>query len=246
MLRIPAIIGHRGAKANAPENTLAGFRAAHAEGAAWVEFDVKLTRDGVAVVIHDETLQRTTTGRGRVRELTLATIRAADAGCPAIFGDRFRGERVPTLAETLDLLLGLGMGFNLEIKPCPGLERETAEASIRVVRERWPAHAPAPVLSSFSLAALEAARDFAPELPRGLLAAPLPADWRETARRLDCATIHPGKRGLDAATVAAVRRAGFPVLAWTVNRPARARELRLWGVDSIITDRPAAIAAALA
>lgn len=243
---LPLVIGHRGAKASAPENTLAGFRAAHAQGAAWVEFDVKLTADGVAIVIHDETLKRTTTGRGKVRDLTLAAIRAFDAGCPAAFGDRFRGERVPTLAETLDLLLSLDMGFNLEIKPCPGRERETAAESIRVVRERWPATAPRPVLSSFQVASLEAARDLAPELPRGLLADRLPTDWPAIARRLDCATIHPGKRGLDAETVAAVKRAGYPLLVWTVNRPARARELRGWGVDAIITDEPAAIAAALA
>ena len=82
-MRIPTIIGHRGARTNAPENTLAGLRRAHEEGATWVEFDVKLTRDGVAILIHDETIDRTTDGTGAVRDLTLAQIRRADAGCPA-------------------------------------------------------------------------------------------------------------------------------------------------------------------
>jgi glycerophosphoryl diester phosphodiesterase len=245
-MKLPLVIGHRGAKSNAPENTLAGLRAAHEEGASWVEFDVKLSADDVPLLIHDETLERTTDGRGRVRDLTLAAIRAVDAGCPAQFGATFRDERVPTLADALDLLLSLGMGFNLEIKPCPGRERETAETAIRVVRERWPAGAPTPILSSFKLASLEAARDAAPDLPRGLLAERLGEGWLEQARRLDCATIHPQERHLTAARVEAIKRAGYPVLTWTVNSPARAVELRDWGVDSLITDVPAALVAALA
>jgi glycerophosphoryl diester phosphodiesterase len=245
-MRLPLVIGHRGAKSNAPENTLAGLRAAHDEGARWVEFDVKLSADDIPVLIHDETLERTTTGRGLVRELTFEAISAYDAGCPAQFGARFRGERVPTLAAALDLLLRLEMGFNLEIKPCPGRERATAEASIRVLRERWPANAPTPILSSFKIEALEAARDLAPELPRGLLAQRLGEGWQDLARRLDCATIHPNERPLTAARVAAIKQAGYPVLAWTVNSPARAVELRDWGVDSLITDVPAALGAALA
>ena len=245
-MKLPLIIGHRGAKANAPENTLAGLRAAHQEGATWVEFDVKLTADGVPILIHDETFERTTTGRGRVRALALDAIAGCDAGCRKLFRDRFRDERVPTLAQALELLASLGMGFNLEIKPCPGRERDTAREAIRVLRQRWPAGAPTPILSSFKPASLEAARDAAPDLPRGLLAERLSRDWRRAAKLLGCATIHPGERSLTRPRVAAIKREGYPVLTWTVNNPIRARALRDWGVDSLITDRPAAIAAALA
>lgn len=245
-MKLPSIIGHRGAKANAPENTLAGLRRAHEEGASWVEFDVKLTKDNVPILIHDETLERTTNGRGPVRDLTLESLRLVDAGCPAVFGDRFKGERIPTLEECLALLLELGMGFNLEVKPCPGRERETAILALRTVMRVWPAHAATPIISSFKLPALEAARETAPDLPRGYLSERLDAGWLEAARRLDCTTIHPGFRALTDAQVRLAKQHGYPVLVWTVNEPARAVELRGWGVDSLITDTPGAIAKAIA
>lgn len=244
-MRIPTIIGHRGARTNAPENTLAGLRCAHAEGATWVEFDVKLTRDGIPILIHDETLERTTDGRGAVRDLTLDEIVRVDAGCPAVFGDRFRGERIPTLEASLALLRDLGMGFNLEVKPCPGLEGETSRAALAVVARVWPADAAVPVISSFKRASLEAARLAAPDLPRGYLAERLEGDWLAQARSLGCATLHPGFRDLTRDQVETAHAAGLPVLVWTVNDPARAVELRGWGVDSLITDVPGKIAAAI-
>lgn len=239
----PRIIGHRGARATAPENTLAGLRQAHAEGATWVEFDVKLTADSQPILIHDETLDRTSDGRGAVRERTLAQIRELDAG--AWFGPQFRGERFPTLAEALDLLASLGMGFNLEVKPCPGREAETAAIAVAEVRKRWPADRPVPVISSFATRSLEAALAAAPELPRGYLVEELPANWLAEVRRLDCRTVHPGVKRLTRQQTAAVKAAGYPLLVWTVNDPARARELLDWGVECLITDRPAALAAEL-
>lgn len=245
-MNLPAIIGHRGAKSNAPENTLAGIRRAHEEGATWVEFDVKLTKDDVPVLIHDETLDRTTNGRGAVRDLALDSLRLVDAGCPAQFGDRYKGERIPTLEAALALLRDLGMGFNLEVKPCPGRERETAIVAVRMVERLWPATAPVPIVSSFKLPSLEAAREAAPGLPRGYLAERLDGSWVETARGLGCATIHPGFKSLTQDQVKLAKRHGWPVLTWTVNDAARAVELRAWGVDSLITDTPAAIAKAIA
>src|SRR2546427_726744 len=100
----PLIIAHRGDSAHVPENTLAAFAAALEEGADLVEFDVQLTKDGQVVVIHDATVDRTTTGRGRVRDLTLAEIRVLSAGYPSRFADTHRGERVPSLGEALAML----------------------------------------------------------------------------------------------------------------------------------------------
>ena len=97
------VIGHRGAAKRAPENTLAGLRRAHELGAAWVEFDVMLSGDGVPILIHDETLERTTDGHGAVPDHGLAAIRELDAG--AWFAPAYAGERVPTLEEAIDLLL---------------------------------------------------------------------------------------------------------------------------------------------
>ena len=243
-IQIPQIIGHRGAKANAPENTLVSLNKAHQEGAMWVEFDVKLTSDGVPILIHDATLERTTSGQGEVCNRSLQDIRRLDAG--RWFGPSFAGERVPTLAETLDFLAARNMGFNLEVKPCPGRARETAEAAARMVRERWPKDCPAPIFSSFSLDSLEAVRRTTPEFALGYLIEKLPVDWRENAQALGCAAIHPNHRHLTRDQVREIKAAGYALLAWTVNETGRGRELLSWGVDSLITDCPGDLAAGLA
>jgi len=242
-LSVPRLIGHRGAKLTAPENTLAGIRQAKKEGASWVEFDVKLTSDGHAVLIHDETLDRTTDGKGPVRQITVAELRRFDAGVR--FGPAWRGERIPTLVEALALMAELDMGFNLEIKPCPGREAETARVALADVAQHWPKDRPVPVISSFKPAALVAAREAAPHLPRGFLAETLPPDWLARMTELECRTVHPCWRALTKAQVAAAKSANYPLLVWTVNEPARARELLAWGVDSLITDCPAVLSAAV-
>jgi glycerophosphoryl diester phosphodiesterase len=235
-LGLTRVAGHRGAKLRAPENTLAGFRAARRLGAGWVELDAKLTRDGIPIVIHDETLDRTTDGAGRVGSATLKEIARLDAG--RWFAPEYAGEKVPTLAEALETIAAEGMGVNVEIKPCPGRERDTAEASIAVIREVWPSSLPAPIISSFRRASLEAAKTVAPELPRGLLLEKHEADWRETAQRLGCKAIHPERSALSTEWVAEIHKAGLACVTWTVNDPQAAKRLLDWGVDCIITDAP--------
>lgn len=238
---VPRVIGHRGAKASAPENTLAGIRQARREGAAWVEFDVKLTADGHPILMHDDTLDRTTDGHGPVASARLEDIRRLDAG--ARFAPVFRGERVPLLSEALAVLAELDMGFNLEIKPCKGREVETGHAAMTSLAAHWPAHRPVPIVSSFSQLALAAAR--AAELDHalfGYLVEALPAGWKDEAVRLGCRSVHVGWRNLTKAQVAAVKDAGFLLLVWTVNEPPRAREFLAWGADAVISDCPAALA----
>lgn len=242
MIGLPRIIGHRGARASAPENTLAGLRQARREGALWVEFDVKLTADGHAILMHDETLERTTDGRGRVAETALADIRRLDAGLS--FGPAWRGEKVPTLVEALALLAELDMGFNLEIKPCPGREIETARVAVADVLAHWPNDRPAPILSSFQTASLFAARAAAPGMRRGYLVDDLPAGWQPEAARLGCSVVHVNWHRLTAVQIQAVKAAGLPVIVWTVNERPRARELFAWGADALISDAPAAVAGA--
>jgi glycerophosphoryl diester phosphodiesterase len=225
----PRVIGHRGAAGLAPENTLAGFRKAAELGVKWVEFDVHLSADGVPVVIHDDTLDRTTTGKGPVAAQSAAALGALG---------------VPTLAAVIALLGKLDLGAVVEIKPSPGAEAATAEATLRLLLASWPDHLPPPMVSSFQRASLERAHAVAPGITRALLVQQLPGDWRAEVDRLGCAAVHLSHRKLDAATVAEVTRAGLPLFAYTVNDAARAAELFRWGVAAVFSDRPDLLAEA--
>jgi glycerophosphoryl diester phosphodiesterase len=232
----PQVIGHRGAGGCAPENTLGGLRRAQALGCRWVEFDVRLTADGELILLHDERLERTTDGRGKARALPLSMIRRHDAG--GWFGPSFTGERVPTLAEAIDVLGELGLGANVELKAGRGRETETGTAAGDLLTRLWPPQLPAPLVSSFLPAALAAVRERAPAIARGLIVRGLPRHWRLRAESLGCVTIHAEHRRLRPAIVAEIRESGYSVLAYTVNDAARARELFAWGVASVFSDVP--------
>ncbi|HYZ42775.1 MAG TPA: glycerophosphodiester phosphodiesterase family protein, partial [Stellaceae bacterium] len=146
------MIGHRGAAACAPENTLAALRKARALDCRWVEFDVRLTADGEPVLMHDDRLERTTNGRGKVSALSLAVLRQYDAG--SWFAASFTGERVPTLAEAVTCLTELGLGANVELKAKRGREAKTGTVVADVLARSWPSQAPKPLISSFQLDAL--------------------------------------------------------------------------------------------
>ncbi|MFM2045337.1 MAG: hypothetical protein RLY86_3913 [Pseudomonadota bacterium] len=239
-LRLPPIIGHRGAARHAPENTLAGIRMAASQGATWVEVDVKLTADRIPILMHDDTLDRTTDGRGPVAALTLEQVRRLDAG--RWFGPAFAGERVPTLAEVLALVRDLGMGINLEIKPCPGRAEETAGVALTTARSLWPDGVPPPLVSSFDYDSLAMARLVAPDWPIGYLIDRRRPDWATQAAAVGAATIHVNARREDADSIAVYRATGRPVLAYTVNSLAAAREVLSWGVTGVFTDTPATLA----
>ncbi len=241
--RWPCIIGHRGAALSAPENTLAGFCMAAALGIEWVEFDVRLSRDGRCILLHDDTLNRTTTGRGPVAALSYAEIRRLDAG--AWFGSDFAGQRVPSLEETIDLLAELKLGAVVELKPSPGDEAATGRAAATVLEQRWPAALRQPVVSSFKPTELAAAREIAPQFERALLVGGVPRDWERLVLSLDCAMMHADQRKLDRGTVEKLRAAGLGVFAYTVNLPERARQLFGWGVDAIFSDCPERVASGL-
>lgn len=237
----PSVIGHRGAAAHAPENTLAGIRKAAALGVRMIEFDAKLTADGVPILMHDDKLDRTTNSAGPVRRAPLATIRTLDAG--SWFSDAFAGEPVPTLAEALDLCLSLGLAINLEIKACKGLERQTASASLAVARDIWPGDRPPPLISSFAREAVATALEIAPDWPRGFLFDRRPANWKSAMAALKPTTLNTSHKRLNPAAVAKLKATGLPLLAYTVNDPARARALYEMGVDGVFSDAPDAILA---
>ena len=229
------VVGHRGGGALAPENTLAGLRKAAAMGFSGVEFDVMLSADKVPVLIHDETLDRTTNGRGAVAATPYARLAGLDAG--AWFGREYLGERVPSFEQAGKLCVELGLWANVEIKPAPGFERETGAIAASLARELWRGATREPLLSSFHPAALEAARAAAPELQRGFLTDRIEPGWDETARALKCVSLHCNGEHLSETQANEIRGAGYWLLCYTVNDPDTARRLFSWGVDAIFTDR---------
>lgn len=233
---MPRVIGHRGAAGCAPENTLAGFRRARELGCAWVEFDVRLSADRRPILLHDDRLERTTSGRGRAKNLPLSEIRRHDAG--SWFGPDFEGERVPTLDAALAVLEEEGLAANVEIKPAWGEAYETGEVAAAMLARLWPQRGAATLISSFLPAALSAAKAAAPNLPRGLLFRVLPKNWRRRAEELGCVSIHLDHRRLSPAVVAEVNSLGYLLLAYTVNDATRARMLFDWGVASVFSDVP--------
>ncbi len=228
----PDLIAHRGGGTLAPENTLAALRCAVAHGFRAVEFDVMGVAGGELVLMHDTELGRTVPGSGPVARLTAAELAAMDAG--SWLGEHWRGEPVPGFGQAAAFCVAHGLLMNAEIKPAPGLEADTGH---RIAQACQALPAGSVLLSSFSVEALQAARAAAPDVPRALLVGAVPDDWRAQLDALAAVALHARESGLGAAQVAAVKAAGFGLMAYTVNDPARARELFASGVDAVCTDR---------
>jgi glycerophosphoryl diester phosphodiesterase len=231
----PRVFAHRCGGTLAPENTLAGLHVAQRFGTG-VEFDVMLSGSGSPVLIHDETLARTTSGRGRVADTPDEVLRTLDAG--SRFSPRFAGEPLPTLVDAAARCIALGLSVNLEIKPAAGQDVNTARVAARATARLWRDAMRPPLLSSFSEEALQVAAETCPALPRGLLVDAIPSDWRERCRHLGVVSLHCRAGKLDRARVHLIREAGLWVVVYTENDPERARTLFEWGVDCVITDRP--------
>lgn len=225
MIWLPSLIAHRCGGNLAPENTLAGLHAAARQGCRAVEFDVMLSADGTPVLIHDETLDRTTNGVGRVCETPDTVLLSLDAGA---------GESIPTLAQAAGLCHRYDFLANVEIKPAAGYEVATAECVARFVRAHW--RGLPPLLSSFSPEALQAAWRTAPDLQYGLLFETVPADWQRQREAIGAVSLHCAAESLTDAVLAEARAAGVPVLCYTVNDADTARALFSRGVTSIFTD----------
>jgi glycerophosphoryl diester phosphodiesterase len=230
----PRLAAHRGSGLLAPENTLAALRLGYAHGYRMVEIDVKLSADGVAFLLHDNTLDRTTNGGGRADALDWRQLSLLDAG--AWHSAAYAGEPLPTLATVARWSRAHDVGVNIEIKPTLGRERETGAAVAFDAATLWSDATAKPLLSSFSEVTLEAAREAAPDLPRAWLVDELAADWLARVTRLACVAIDIEHTLLTQGRVAEFHDAGLRVATWTVNDPARANLLFDWGVDTLITD----------
>jgi glycerophosphoryl diester phosphodiesterase len=198
------------------------------------ECDVKLAADDVAFLLHDSTLERTTSGHGTAGERPWAALSQLDAG--SWHGPRHAGEAIPTLAAIARFVLANRLAVNLEIKPTPGVETRTGELVARAAAQLWAGSTPPPLLSSFEVPCLEAAAAAAPALPRALLLEELWPGWLETAARLACRAVVTHHALMDAAMVERLHGAGLRALVYTDNAPATLAAMRAAGVDGVITD----------
>lgn len=239
----PVLFAHRGASAHAPENTLPAFELALQQGADGVELDVKLTADGHVIVMHDPTVDRTTDGRGRVRDLTLADFRKLDAG--SWHSEAYRGTQVPTLDEVF-AAIGHRCVINVELTnyttPRDSLvEQVCALVERHALQDRI-------LFSSFFPANLKKAAARLPSVPRGLLAL---GGWMGAWARSfgfmfgEYQALHPHITDVNAPQVARVHRLKRRIHVWTANSLEEVARLKNWGVDGIFTDDPQAAVRAL-
>lgn len=239
----PTLVAHRGAGRRAPENTLASMRLGAAHGFKMMEYDVKLSKDGVAILLHDDSLDRTSNGQGNAADMTLAQLAEVDFG--SWHSSLYAGEPIPALHAIAGYTLRNGIHSNIEIKPHTGLEAETGRAVARLARTLWKTAPLPPLLSSFSEAALEAALQEAPELPRALLIEnEVPPDWQDRVQRLQCVGLNLNHKYTTRSLTEEVRAAGYTLAIWTVNDMGRAQELLAWGCNAIITDEIEALSPA--
>lgn len=234
-MKLPLLIAHRGASRYAPENTIAAFQKARDLGASWVETDVRLTKDFIPVLHHDDSLLRTTGVDALVNEYTITQIEQCDAG--SFFSPEFKDERIPRLTDLLTFLADNHMGLNLELKPAVGMETDTAVIAMQTVIEAgFPAEDM--LISSFSMLALEAAYAHAPQYHYGWLcddersldiglASPIPFD-----------TIHLNQAWASQLLIETLKSRGYQVLCFTVNDQARAAALLAMGVAGVFSDEP--------
>lgn len=242
-------IAHRGnfGKNRVPENTLAAVKLAHKQGAKWVECDVKLTADNVIIVIHDDTLRRTTNAEGEIADtsiakLTYAQIEKFDAGSK--ISPRFAGEKIPTLIQYLNLIKKLNLGLLLEIKPSPGADIETARKTIEILYEYNLINYPNLLVQSFSVEALREVKRLSSALNLGFIIEVIDMHTKfytgvlDVLRELNCKALVAYHPLLTLERIALIKEVSPYVLAWTVDDPKRGSELFIDGVDAVISDHP--------
>jgi len=232
----PIIFAHRGASAHAPENTIAAFELALKQQADAVELDVKLSADGQVIVIHDATVDRTTNGRGKVKDMTLAELKALDAG--SFHAREFAGEKIPTLEEVFQAV-GKRTFINIELKNYKSRRDDLVESVCMLVKKHQMQKRV--MFSSFFPTALSKARSYLPGVPRGLLA--LNGILGVWARSFGFSfgkydALHPDLQDFTQQEATRVHRLKRRVHVYTVNREEDMRRLFKWGVDGIFTDDP--------
>lgn len=228
------LVGHRGAAGLAPENTLSGFQKAAAIGLNWVEFDVQLCASGEWVVIHDETLDRTTTGKGKISKTAYDVIKSLDAG--SWFHPQFKNEHVPSLQEALACLADLKIHPNIEIKTFRGNKKQKMQSFLKQLQVAWPNSLPPPLISSFDLELLSILRSLNAVLPLGYLQDQLtPANVQDTLQN-GLNSLHCHHHAFKNNNFSYAIQKGLPLLAYTVNEPDFIQMLLQAGLKAIFSD----------
>lgn len=220
------VIGHRGARGHAPENTLLALDTGIRLGADWVEFDVQLHPSGALVICHDLTLDRTTNGKGPLSACDFDALRRLDAG---------KGQQIPTLEEALELI-EQRVGVNVELKTADGTGEAVAGVLRQYLAAGWPVERL--LVSSFHLPELWEFHQAAPEIPIGVLLGGVPLDWAGCATELEATSVNISSEFVDPRLVADAKAHGRKIYVYTVNDPAEMRALRELGVDGVFTDYP--------
>jgi glycerophosphoryl diester phosphodiesterase len=229
------LIAHRGGSLEAPENTMAAFRHAIEIGMKYVELDVQLTRDGEMVVIHDETLDRTTDGSGAVQDYTLEELREFDAGIK--FSEEFRGERIPTVREVMELCTLRGVGVVVEIKE-PGINKGVEEKLAGLLGEMWMRGAENIWCISFDHDAIRRMRELDASLPLGFLYEWNTPNFVSADEAVQAVCPYFASALANPEQVAEAHRLGKFVLVYTVNEAEHMRALVAAGIDGMVSDRP--------
>lgn len=228
------VYAHRGASGYAPENTMAAFRKAAELGSHGIECDVQMTKDGKLIICHDETLERTTDGKGFIKDLCYNEIRKLDAG--SRFDKSFKNEKIPELSELLKLVSDKGMLLNIEIKSgivqYPGIEEKV------IAEVENFGLLPKVILSSFNHYSLKKCKEINPSVKTGILYMEGLFEPWNYMKSLDCECAHPFYMALTAEISRELKRRGHIINVFTVNDPKTAEELAGMGVDGIITNYP--------
>lgn len=236
------LIGHRGAAALAPENTISSFQKAAALGVRWVEMDVCLLRDDHLVIFHDEALERCSNGHGQLAHQSWPEVATLDAG--SWFSAEFAGEPIPSLSMALAEIRRLGLGLNLEIKHegaaaeglVNGVERLVSGVLATLARE-W-SDPDTLLLSSFNHEALRLCHARAPQWRRGQLYEVIPDNWQQELAEIEAYSLHCDYHALTAPLARAIKQAGYRLLCYTVNDPQAVALHWGWGMDGVFTDNP--------
>ncbi|MGB2079597.1 MAG: glycerophosphoryl diester phosphodiesterase [Vibrio sp.] len=230
------ITAHRGLSSLAPENTLAAFKKAIEFGCTWIELDVQLTQDEVVVVFHDKNLERCTNGNGALAQTPYQTVSQLDAG--AWFSPEFKGESIPTLAQTLSLAKCHGVKLNIEIKIYPETDIDRLCQKIVDVIDAENINSTEILFSSFYSKALLCLQTLMPDVARGFLCQHIPEDISEILSEMDAYSLHCDYRYLDKTQMQTIKSLGYRIFCYTPNDPQLIREHWQWGLDMAITDVP--------